>query len=1446
MPRTAKTFVVMALVTVLALLLSACNLGGAPEPSPTPTSTATTTATVTPTRASPTPLPLIQLPTSTSILPPTSVVQLPPTFIPISTPQPVRITILSPVPGSIVAGNVLVYGTAIHPQFLQYQLEYGPDPNTGNLWYPINVSQVPVSGGVIGTWSTLGTQDGNYQLRLRVILRDGSQLSTVVGGIRVQNRAPTPVPSATPAIARPIAAFSQSVYQGQSPLTVRFFNQSAGNISSFIWNFGDGTTSNEFNPQHGYGVPGLYTVTLTVTGPGGTSNVSSQVNVVSANPPVAAFGANPTSGTAPLVVAFDNQSTGQVLDIQWNFGDGGVSNQANPTHTYTNVGTYTVILRVTGPGGSSIATRQIVVQNPSIPAPNANFNANVTSGQAPVNVQFTNLSSGNVQTYVWNFGDGTLSTTQNPTHQFLLPGTYVVTLLASGPGGLDTSQQAIQVLPPPTFTPTTTLTPSSTPTGTLPPTATPTATPTNTATLTATPTPTQTATPTNTQAVVIVPTSTSTATQTPLPPPSNTPTATNTPTNTPTGTVPPSLTPTNTATFTPTDTPTNTPTNTPTDLPTATPTATDTATPTATLEPVDAEISAVIPDPAQPLTVQFFSAPEGEISSLGIEPDLNTYFWQFGDGATSTDADPVHTYAAPGTYPVSLTVTGPGGQADSAAQNVTLALPTATPTETPVPPPPVAVIDAALIDPAQPLLVQFSGAGSTNAVSYAWDFGDGQFSSDQNPLHPYAADGSYTVTLMVANVDGVTDTATRDITVTTPTATPTETPVPLPPTASLSALNDPNNSLAVQFSSVGSENATGYLWDFGDGSSSTDANPVHSYPFGGTFGVTLTVTGAGGQTANASQDVTVTDPTAVPSATPVPSETPLPQPPTASLSAATDPNNSLAVQFSSVGSTNAVSYLWQFGDGATSTDPNPSHTYPFGGTFPVSLTVTSAEGLSAMANQDVTVLDPTAVPSETPVPLPPTAVISALADPNNSLAIQFSSVGSENAAGYFWDFGDGSSSTDANPSHTYPFAGTFPVTLTVTGGDAQTASASQDVSVADPTAVPSETPLPLPPVAALSANVPDPNAPLTIQFSSAGSESAVSYLWDFGDGATSTEPDPSHTYAAGGPYTVTLTVTSADAQTASATQDVIVAEPAAVPTTGPSQVSPLATFSGHSENVNAVAWNPDGQRIASASDDDTIRIWDTNGATLDTLIGHTGDVFSIAWDATGSQLASASLDDSAIIWSVISGQPSMLALTLTGHTDDVNAVAWSPDNSRVATASSDGTVLIWDLVGGTPSAPYAGSGANLTSVAWSPDGTLIAAGADDNNIYVWDVASGSPLPTLSGHSGTVHTVAFRPGTLQLLSGSEDGTLRLWDVTTGAMLANVDTSAGAVNQVAWSGGQRFASAQADDTTLIWDVDTQSVTAVLAGHTDDVRSVSWSPTGTALATGGNDDTVMIFQP
>ena len=168
---------------------------------------------------------------------------------------------------------------------------------------------------------------------------------------------------ATIPVTSPAAAFSASPTSGAAPLNVAFTDTSAGSITTWSWKFGDGTTIvgntiTDRNPSHTYSAAGTYTVSLTVTGPGG-SNTATKTNyiTVSASPPAADFSASPTSGVAPLNVAFTDTSTGSITSRSWNFGDGTTSTLQNPSHTYSAAGTYTVSLTVTGPGGSNTATK---------------------------------------------------------------------------------------------------------------------------------------------------------------------------------------------------------------------------------------------------------------------------------------------------------------------------------------------------------------------------------------------------------------------------------------------------------------------------------------------------------------------------------------------------------------------------------------------------------------------------------------------------------------------------------------------------------------------------------------------------------------------------------------------------------------------------------------------------------------------------------------------------------------------------------------------------------------------------------------------------------------------------------------------------------------------------------------------------------------------------------
>jgi PKD repeat protein len=237
--------------------------------------------------------------------------------------------------------------------------------------------------------------------------------------------------------APPLAGFSGVPTSGIAPLNVSFADESSGVIETWAWDFGDGTTSGTAAPTHTYVTPGLYQVTLAVSGPGGADSEvkPGYVNVEHA-PPIALFSGAPTSGVAPLAVAFSDLSSGAITSHAWDFGDGSSSTLASPAHTFAAPGTYTVSLVVSGPGGSSTETKTDYI-DALHPAPVAEFSAAPRLGPLPLSVAFTDASTGTVTAWDWDFGDGGASTSAAPTHVFQESGLYAVTLAVSGPGGQD-------------------------------------------------------------------------------------------------------------------------------------------------------------------------------------------------------------------------------------------------------------------------------------------------------------------------------------------------------------------------------------------------------------------------------------------------------------------------------------------------------------------------------------------------------------------------------------------------------------------------------------------------------------------------------------------------------------------------------------------------------------------------------------------------------------------------------------------------------------------------------------------------------------------------------------------------------------------------------------------------------------------------------------------------
>jgi len=855
------------------------------------------------------------------------------------------------------------------------------------------------------------------------------------------------------------ADFIGTPNSGTAPLTVQFTDKSTGNPTMWHWDFGDGPIpmntdvscsgggcDNIANPTHTYLEPGTYTVTLTASSQYGCSDTITKQMYVVVEPACsikADFIANPTNGSAPLIVQFTDKSTGNPTMWHWDFGDGpipmnadvscsggGCDNIANPTHTYLEPGTYTVTLTASNQQGctDTISKTQFIVV---VPACNikADFIANPTNGSAPLTVQFTDKSTGNPTMWNWDFGDGPIpmddvscsggscGNIANPTHTYREPGTYTVTLTASNQQGCtDTISKS--------------------------------------------------------QFVVVVP-------------------ACN----------------------------------------------------------IKADFIANPTSGSAPLTVQFTDKSTGN-------PTM--WNWDFGDGPIPMDdvscsggscgniANPTHTYREPGTYTVTLTASNQQGCTDTISKSQFVVVV------------PACSIKADFIanptSGSAPLTVQFTDKSTGNPTMWNWDFGDGPIPMDDvscsggscgniaNPTHTYREPGTYTVTLTASNQQGCTDTISKSQFVVVVPACSIKADFIANPTSG-------SAPLTVQFTDKSTGNPTMWNWDFGDGPIPMDdvscsggscgniANPTHTYREPGTYTVTLTASNQQGctDTISKSQFVVVV--------------------PACNIKAdfianPTSGSAPLTVQFTDKSTGNPTMWNWDFGDGPIPMDDvscsggscgniaNPTHTYREPGTYTVTLTASNQQGCTDTISKSQFVV------------VVPACSIKAdfIANPTSGsapLTVQFTDKSTGNPTMWNWDFGDGPIPMDdvscsggscgniANPTHTYREPGTYTVTLTASNqqGCTDTISKSQFVVVVPACTIDAN----------FTATPTSGEAPLKVQFTDLSSGNPTMWKWNFGDkpgpipmdadvscagGGCDNIANPIHTYLDPGTYTVTLTASN--------------------------------------------------------------------------------------------------------------------------------------------------------------------------------------------------------------------------------------------------------------------------------------------------------------------------------
>lgn len=459
-------------------------------------------------------------------------------------------------------------------------------------------------------------------------------------------------------------------------------------------------------------------------------------------------------------------------------------------------------------------------------------------------------------------------------------------------------------------------------------------------------------------------------------------------------------------------------------------------------------------------------------SNLSTGPGVLSYQWLFGDGATSTQRNPSHTYTAPGNYTVTLITRSSNGCVDTLRKTDLLTFQNTTTAFT--------APDSVCVGET----VNFTNSSSATAQSTTWNFGDGRFAVSTNGIHTYTAAGTYTVR-MYQNYGNCVDSASKSI------------KVRPKPTAAFSAdkRNFCQTPATVVFTNTAA-NAVSYQWLFGDGTTSTQQNPTHTYTAYGNYDVTLIVTNDLGCTDTLRMGrpgfpfITVQKPSVVINR--LPTEGCIPY--TFNFGATVSSPDPV------------VSYLWNLGTGVTSTSQSPSHTYTATGTHDISLTITTASGCT----ETVTVKDGVKVGTK--------PAISFTATPREVCAFKevFFTSTTTGATDYFWQFGDGGTSTAANPIHLYGDTGTFDVTLIVkNNGCKDTLKIDDFITIKPPI-----------------ANFNWKNAcsdKLRFEFTDK-SLGAKTWHWDFGDGTTSTLQNPVHTYGAYGNYVVKLVVTNDSCQ----------------------------------------------------------------------------------------------------------------------------------------------------------------------------------------------------------------------------------------------------------------------------------------------------------------------------
>ena len=1104
------------------------------------------------------------------------------------------------------------------------------------------------ASSVLQNPSTTYTNPGTYSVTLTIGNGTSTNTKTITNIITV--------------LGKPIVDFNAPDTAGCPPLTVHFTNNTqpiTPGPATYAWAFGDGYTSNLQNTNHTYPTPGFYSVTLVATNSGGCTSSLTKTNYVHVfTPPVADFTGNPTSYCdVPANVSFTSTIVGtSPYSYAWTFGNTLTSGAANPTTTYNTPGSYSVSLIVTDAKGCKDTMDKpnyITIGNLI-----ANFTPSPSSGCVNTPLTFNSNSTG-ATSYVWKFGDGSLpltTTTTSVTHVYGVAGTYNVKLIALNGVCADSITFPVTIYPQPnanySFTPTQ-----------------------------------------------------------PCPAPS-TIQFTNSSTGAATyewwfddGGSSTSLSPSHLYN--------NNGWYSPQLIAISNFGCADTIVYNDTLKIYDLDLAAgAVPyQGCAPLSVHFSSSRFTNFPGIGATYPYGvaTYYWDFGNGNTSTLDTPSTVYNTPGTYTILLTVTTVNGCTATDTIHVLVG------------PHPNASFTAAPDTVCNHQMVYFNNA-STNATSYLWDFGDGGATGATNPGHPYSPSGIYTVILHAFN-NGCEDTFMVPNMI-----------VVHDPTSKFYVKYNCDTPLMVKFIDTATVGATSRLWWFGDGGTSTIIKPTHTYATAGTYNVSLiTYNSVYGCTDTMTIPVKVLDPVA----SLVASDTTICKNETITLTSSyTSPNimqidwqvgtqvmadtlASIQYTFPNTGyysvkvriqdehlcwdtfrrnnyilvakpaaqfvgsptvgcaplsvtftdqtvptvGTSIVNKDWTFGNGNTGTG-SPVSTIYLGGVYDVKLIVTDNIGCKD------TIIKQAYIDSRKPI-----ALFSAT-DTASCIGTVLSFNNSSSGTGLTcnWNFGDGGTSTAFTPTHAYSQTGNFTVRLIVTdaSGCKDTLIKNGYINISKPVA---------------SFTMSDTLAicpPLNVLFTNT-SIGGTNYTWDFGNSSGSGIANPTCIYTAGGIFNISLIAINNEGctDTAYGTADIMgyAGGLTYTPTSGCEPL--LVNFTANLNSVPSIVWDfSDGVTQPANGVNTTTHIYTTPGVYIPKLI---------LSDGAGCMNSSTGLDtikvDGVIAGFINSPACVNTPVTFTDTSfsffSPVNAWAWNVNNGS-QTGSSNTLSYLYAFTGTYP------------------------------------------------------------------------------------------------------------------------------------------------------------------